>query len=454
MSVARCPECGEEVSIPSGVSTEAIVACPLCRAEFPILRVYEKLPAMLIVVSDPKGTIAAGVADDDALKIAVEPAGRFGFEEGAAPQAQPFTPVSRPSSGPKRRKQSAAGSGLASMFAVVFGGACAIPLAQLCLWWIFGQDPVKVGPTVAKYVPVVVPEKFRGGPLANLDLEVDDKSQKNDSKKKRAEGVRSIPGRSESNSKKTNDTKPTEPDKSNTNPEGNPSETKSPLVVPPPGESGKNIPPPLENVTQPASIKEMKSVSADDLQGVFDSYLLIADDVTDLASKEPSEKSSTIDSAYESWIAIAEAVAYVDPSIPEISSVGGAIDQNLRINLANKELLAAFESKSNASLAAPLEGGSKGELVIGKIEEITKRKDFRSLQIRTADDQVVEVLGWAPLPQEIKEDRRVFILGSRVSDLTPLQLESNSKVTVLGGFVVLLPEGNGSEVNKTLDVSK
>ena len=52
MAVANCPECQEEVSLPTA-SEEATVQCPLCGAEYVLSKIINTLPPALIVLDDP-----------------------------------------------------------------------------------------------------------------------------------------------------------------------------------------------------------------------------------------------------------------------------------------------------------------------------------------------------------------------------------------------------------------
>ena len=47
----------------------------------------------------------------------------------------------------------------------ILGGLAAFPIATLILWYGFGKDIGTTGPTVAKYLPWIVPKKFRNMPF-------------------------------------------------------------------------------------------------------------------------------------------------------------------------------------------------------------------------------------------------------------------------------------------------
>lgn len=53
-------------------------------------------------------------------------------------------------------------SGLWSTLQVVLGGAAAIPVTLLLLWYVLGKDVAGAGPAVARYVPWIVPRQFHG----------------------------------------------------------------------------------------------------------------------------------------------------------------------------------------------------------------------------------------------------------------------------------------------------
>jgi hypothetical protein len=50
----------------------------------------------------------------------------------------------------------------------VGGGALGIPLALGFLWWVAGRDPLQLGPKVARVVPWIVPQAFRGSSPSNV----------------------------------------------------------------------------------------------------------------------------------------------------------------------------------------------------------------------------------------------------------------------------------------------
>jgi hypothetical protein len=72
------------------------------------------------------------------------------------------SPTSRSSSLSSKRSE---GSGLSKVIPPVLGGLAAIPIAIAILWYGFGKDLGNAGPTVARYIPAIVPKHLRGGPF-------------------------------------------------------------------------------------------------------------------------------------------------------------------------------------------------------------------------------------------------------------------------------------------------
>jgi hypothetical protein len=179
MTIANCPRCSEQVSVPDGASHEATVRCPLCRDEYSLSEALAQLPPSLIVVSDFGEEPATAVADeegspwaalnlddDDADEVSLapmddaSPAAAFDFASGSAPTSGKPTAASRSSSQSRKPK----GSPIKSVLSIVIGGLLAFPIAQLILWYLPGdwKRDFGAGPIVAQYVPQIVPAKFRG----------------------------------------------------------------------------------------------------------------------------------------------------------------------------------------------------------------------------------------------------------------------------------------------------
>ena len=195
MTIATCPKCQEEVTIPPGAGDQSRVACPLCREEFLLAEVFEDLPPALILLDPPEEaeeaeeptsaplisletddegveatdeTEAAEDSDapddadteadveEDSESLATAEVGAFDFGETA--ESGDVRTVRS-----SRRPAKKAENPVLLMVKVIGGGMLAIPLAQLILWWLPGdlsRDPMNLGPKASQYVPWVVPKEY------------------------------------------------------------------------------------------------------------------------------------------------------------------------------------------------------------------------------------------------------------------------------------------------------
>lgn len=178
MSTATCPRCDEQVRVPHGVSPEVTVKCPLCQEEYSLSEPLTKLPPLLIVVDDLGAPPVDEMADGDSRQAAEEApleeesTNQFAFasvDSDATPEFD-FDSSSAASAGPTTTIRSTArrskpkGSPVKSILSIVIGGMLAFPIAQLILWYLPGnlKRDFGAGPTIAKYIPQIVPKKFRG----------------------------------------------------------------------------------------------------------------------------------------------------------------------------------------------------------------------------------------------------------------------------------------------------
>ena len=83
MAIAKCPECQEEVSVPSA-SAQARVQCPLCDAEYELSVFQDLLPPELKVLSDPYEQNDSELEMAPVQEESSSPAA-FAFDEEAAP---------------------------------------------------------------------------------------------------------------------------------------------------------------------------------------------------------------------------------------------------------------------------------------------------------------------------------------------------------------------------------
>lgn len=158
MSVATCPHCEGQVTLPPGARPAARVKCPLCEAEYALSEIYEKLPPMLVLLEAPVEAevvagsgVSHGASAFDSLFMPSgeangegelhlagdeEPAFDFGApsEGGTAVAAAPSTKTLPTRA--KRPPKSAMKEGIK----IVLGGIVGLTIGYFILLWAAGRD--------------------------------------------------------------------------------------------------------------------------------------------------------------------------------------------------------------------------------------------------------------------------------------------------------------------------
>jgi hypothetical protein len=168
MAIVRCPRCRDEVTVPPGATIRALVRCPLCLEQYLLSEALANAPPLLVIIGGevPQAAIEQSAAEGHAVASGhdYQLAESFAhtadshWGHAAAATLAPRAPTIRPGRIPRRREPNA----ILLTFSWVGGGLLSLVLAPLILWWIFKVDPVEIGPTVAAYVPWVVPQQFHG----------------------------------------------------------------------------------------------------------------------------------------------------------------------------------------------------------------------------------------------------------------------------------------------------
>lgn len=455
MTIARCPQCRDEVRIPVGASPRATVACPQCDARFSLGEVLQGLPPELIVIDDPAAAMPPAISRGPAETISLAPPPAFDFEQREAPRFEvPRVTANRSAAATaaRRRRAEPAGANLLSMLAVVGGGLCALPLAQLVLWWFFGQDPARMGPKVAQYVPFVVPQQFRGGlgapPVLSAETEPESPT--------RPPGL-PRPGRRENSS-----------DDTPSPPRTTPSDSRTPAAndaaaSPQPSDS---LATPLESDRKrPASLDDLTRSTPAELDAALREALLSFDDWTSAAELPDEERRNKLDSFYDDYCTLGERLARFDPSSAEDRWIG-QVDQVLRLQLhdpalatflANRATQRLQRESSESSSAestddseSPESAGADssssvdnqpGIALSGRIYRIEPGEEFTTLVLRLGqgDGPTVRVASWLPPAKDWVEGRTIVVLGRVESPERFGWNPAEARGTpVLGGYFWLL----------------
>lgn len=454
MSIVRCIHCHEEVRVPERVSSQALVECPRCGQQFALNLALEKLPPLLVVIVDP-GAVSDESQDSNESPAMAVP--RFEFEERDAPA--PFA-VARPSSTSSmasraRRRESSSGT-ILSAIAVLGGGFCALPLAQLVLWWVFGQDPVDLGPSVSQYASFLVPEKFRATPTSddsNDSWDAASASNDRSTTRTRPERVAAPPRNSDGNSGTNADSNSEDSNSDSSDAGSNESSTtndsrtdaddqdSTTRLGPSPLE---NMPAPSEPRARPERLSDLPPATASEISALIGVTVLAQDDWLDADTFSDDERASRLDAFYQTYCDLSENLARYTPTDPENDSTLGSIDQALRFELEDQKLRTFLANRAEQVLSRD-ESVGEGIALVGTIVSIEEQAEFDVLVLRLGDGngKVVRVASWLPLPTSIIADQTVAVFG-RVDSAEHLgwDAEQTRGRVVLGGYLILLADAS------------
>ena len=199
-----CTGCGNQVltpEFPDGMHVPQALTCKTCGQEFPwdpgilddgnaitkfsIIDTAEIPPTDTDIESAELDSLAFETPESpkEALAESSEPALELELEleldESEEVKEAGFTEVKsseQPSAHdwsvlgpPIKRRRNQEVSAIRKILPPVLGGLAAFPIATLIMWYGFGKDLGSTGPTVAQYVPWIVPQKLRNSPWQYSD---------------------------------------------------------------------------------------------------------------------------------------------------------------------------------------------------------------------------------------------------------------------------------------------
>ena len=161
MSIAKCPNCLDEIRLPFEISPDDLFKCPLCDWEFDGETILKRVPPAVSVIKSSSGSksASAGGFAINTGNAGGAMGGQFDFDgpssSGGSPRAN--SNASEPRNSGSKSEKNMVIEGLK----IVGGGALAIPIVVLVGWWIGGIDPFSLGPGVGKVAPFIVPKALR-----------------------------------------------------------------------------------------------------------------------------------------------------------------------------------------------------------------------------------------------------------------------------------------------------
>jgi len=190
--LANCLNCRGLVRIPSNAIASQQVRCPHCSESYFLGQILEGSIPELEIVEEQKADsnvphvdqIASKSANEDEREVFVVPpqlskgarrnssrrrsddsTSNESFNEGPSRARSERKPARR---GTSRKSSANQRSPVLEMIKVIIGGALAIPIAYLLVFWVFRQDPLSVGPSIGKVAPFLVPKDLRGDDVIDI----------------------------------------------------------------------------------------------------------------------------------------------------------------------------------------------------------------------------------------------------------------------------------------------
>ncbi|GIW94781.1 MAG: hypothetical protein KatS3mg110_2822 [Pirellulaceae bacterium] len=443
MSIARCPRCRDEVTVPSHVSAEALVECPWCRETYPLAEAIDSMPPMLRVVGPSElRTLPVDSSEPELQLLPDEP-------------ARPIVVTDRPRGGrPVSRAQRPVRSKslVAELAKIVAGGIVGLSIGQLILWWMPGRwavsqrDPLGLAAKVSRWAPFVVPAHLRSGSARVPAAAFPDGSQAAPAKEP---PVRSRPPTTSKGSNLPIDRRGPlsnedpflppasrqDPGQSRTTDRGGKAPDRGPSAATKAQRDGQTPVQAGEPAARPAP-----TISSD--AQAFSDLLLAAQFAAQQA--EPSER-----------------LPVVAPFLPQIAQelpwlvVRGQLDAELFRELDDWLTGLASDRDEWGQLSGDREstpqtqGERPGQILVGSVREIRQSGEWQELYLETSQSSgAVIVLIPPQLPVAVLAGDVVVVLGAGLSDTTAQLPEYPGHVTkaTLAGWLYTLGRSERDEL--------
>jgi hypothetical protein len=190
MILGNCLSCQGLVRVPSRAPANSIVRCPHCSESYRLAQILDQaVPELELVQQETEpevprvdrltiGERETFVVPSQLSKGAKRSRHRRSSSSGSSERSRSSggsesadsstrsreaavpSNFSRRSSFSTSRSKAPIRNPALEMVKVVVGGLLAIPIAYLLVLWLFGQDPLDVGPSISNIAPFLVPEKY------------------------------------------------------------------------------------------------------------------------------------------------------------------------------------------------------------------------------------------------------------------------------------------------------
>jgi hypothetical protein len=472
MTIAHCPKCREQVTVPTGASSQATVRCPLCSDQYLLADALRSLPPTLEILHDPEASVA-----DETLRSPVPAFGRVepSIVTGGSPEEFAFEPVERapafkfeesstvpakrsPVTSRSRARRKQAGP-FRLAIQTIGGGMMGLLIAQLILWWMPGnwdvsnRDPFGLAVKVARYAPFLVPASLRGDVTTVQTTPATEEPQLNSSPTTTPSPTEGTTGSDQQNKLDTqipdftfNANAPDDSGKSATRSNKSKSKTESAPKSEVNGLLGssepksESSPPPkttdpvdvpdltLDPTAVPKAKEKQEEPTANSSARLRNAPEVKAEDITsrladvvsaDLAwdnAQNPSleEKRELLTTLFDQLARLGESTSLVSPDQSDVAAALKPVDDKLKLLSEQPEKLvplgrlAGFRLPNQNDQGMAIVGVVLSHRPTGKVFESQVRLNAKS-------DPVVTVISWTDLTDQLPTGTNVLLIGRMVS---------------------------------------
>jgi hypothetical protein len=398
-----------------------------------------------LVGDEPRGEFSLSPATERSEKPS------YGFDVGGAAATATKT---RPSVTTKPRPKKPAKNPVFEVLKIVLGGAAAIPIALLILWWAFGKDPFEAGPLIAKYVPAIVPAKFHGGPAVNKNSEDGD-----DGAAVAKKSVNKSANNKQGSNKQGGNKQPKKQELPKLENLGNPFDLTpdtpaldpGPTIPTDPLDPGLQIDPLMPDLdpqkssqTPPndqAGVRNAPQYTAAELGEAIDNAAKAVQAWQQ--AKEGDDKVALARNLYTELSKLGEKITFVDNTDRAVENHLPAVREMLIGFQAEPDIMNMINRVAPAWLGMDVQKrGTKGILLVGTVKSIVHQGQMfeTRLELEDAEHTVVTVASTVDPAGHYKVDNRLLVLGVVIEEpsLQLIGYEGTDNSLVFGGYPVTL----------------
>ncbi|MFW6169132.1 MAG: hypothetical protein ACODAD_01495 [Planctomycetota bacterium] len=468
MTVASCPSCQERVTVPVDATSDSVVRCPFCHEEFELKAFLNQLPPSLIVLeSGSPGQPGEGseVRDDGDSFSGKGPEAVLSSPESedASDSLPPFDftadSVREEGERPTRRppQRGARKNPTVEACKIIAGALLAIPAAQIILWWFvpsgYKRDLLRLGPTVSRVAPWVVPGQFHAPPSDASDDRLPPSQPRR--YPPRIEQPQAVPRAGNGSALSPPESARQETAEDKTRDPSTKEEARRERDVPaepdpdvPPVGDGNQEPLTTAEPTEPAptdrvarGVRGVPRYTLEDVRAALETALQasIRWDA-DLGPNDPRRAELTTQ-FYQAFARLSEAMTYPPPNDSRIGDLATALTDVLETFKKQPEKLAMIGNQT-AQWLDQSNRSTDGVFLFGTVNKIRRSGQIHEtkLELASREKRTVTVVSRVDPRLTFAPTDRILMLGAIVEQPSRnlVGYQGDESMVVMGGFPVVL----------------